>query len=113
MERIDLQEMLFPPSVAVVEISGQIGSRLNPREVSRMLDGLRGNARFPAVVLDIDSPGGGAAASESIYLAAQRLAASKPVAAAIRGVGASGGYMVACAPTRSSPCRPRSSARSG
>ena len=30
MERIDLQEMLFPPSVAVVEISGQIGSRLNP-----------------------------------------------------------------------------------
>ena len=97
MERIDLQEMLFPPSVAVVEISGQIGSRLNPREVSRMLDGLRGNARFPAVVLDIDSPGGGAAASESIYLAAQRLAARKPVAAAIRGVGASGGYMVACA----------------
>ena len=62
-----------------------------------MLDGLRGNARFPAVVLDIDSPGGGAAASESIYLAAQRLAARKPVAAAIRGVGASGGYMVACA----------------
>ncbi|MDE2896122.1 MAG: signal peptide peptidase SppA, partial [Chloroflexota bacterium] len=43
------------------------------------------------------SPGGGAAASEALYLAAKRLSDKKPVAAAIRGVGASGGYMVACA----------------
>ena len=48
-------------------------------------------------MLDIDSPGGGAAASEALYLATKRLSDKKPVAAAIRGVGASGGYMIACA----------------
>lgn len=93
---MDLQQMLFPPRVAVVEISGQIGARLSPREVSRLLHSLRSDARYPAVVLDIDSPGGGPAASEAIYLAVKRLREKKPVAAAIRGVGASGGYMVAC-----------------
>ena len=93
---MDLQQMLFPPRVAVVEISGQIGARLSPREISRLLHSLRTDQRFPAVVLDIDSPGGGPAASEAIYLAVKRLRERKPVAAAIRGVGASGGYMVAC-----------------
>lgn len=93
---MDLQQMFFPPRVAVVEISGQIGARLSPREVSRLLHSLRGDDRYPAVVLDIDSPGGGPAASEAIYLAVKRLRERKPVAAAIRGVGASGGYMVAC-----------------
>ncbi len=94
---IDLQELLFPPRVAVVEISGQIGARLNPRDLIRLIDALRSDRRFPAVVLDIDSPGGGPAASEAIYLAVKRLRERKPVAAAVRGVGASGGYMVACA----------------
>ena len=93
---MDLQQMLFPPRVAVVEISGQIGARLSPREISRLLHSLRTDQRFPAVVLDIDSPGGGPAASEAIYLAVKRLRERKPVVAAIRGVGASGGYMVAC-----------------
>ena len=93
---MDLQQLFFPPRVAVVEISGQIGARISPREVSRLLHSLRSDTRFPAVVLDIDSPGGGPAASEAIYLAVKRLRERKPVAAAIRGVGASGGYMVAC-----------------
>lgn len=93
---MDLQQLFFPPRVAVVEISGQIGARISPREVSRLLHSLRSDSRFPAVVLDIDSPGGGPAASEAIYLAVKRLRERKPVAAAIRGVGASGGYMVAC-----------------
>lgn len=93
---MDLQQLLFPPRVAVVEISGQIGARLSPREVSRLLQSLRNDARYPAVVLDVDSPGGGPAASEAIYLGVKRLREKKPVAAAIRGVGASGGYMVAC-----------------
>lgn len=94
---MDIDQYLFPPRVAVVEVSGQIGARLNPRDLARTLNGLRSNPRYPAVVLDIDSPGGGAAASESLYLAVKRLAERKPVVAAIRGVGASGGYMIACA----------------
>ena len=94
---MEIDQYLNPPRVAIVEIAGQIGARLAPRDVTRLLNSIRTNPRYPAVVLDIDSPGGGAAASESIYLAVKRLAAEKPVTAAIRGVGASGGYMIACA----------------
>ncbi len=94
---MDFEQYLFPPRVAIVEVAGQIGARINPRELSRTFDSIAENPRYPAVVLDIDSPGGGAAASEALYLAAKRLSDKKPVAAAIRGVGASGGYMIACA----------------
>lgn len=94
---MDLEQYFFPQRVAVVEVAGQIGARLNPRELARTFNSIAENPRYPAVVLDIDSPGGGAAASEALYLAAKRLSDKKPVAAAIRGVGASGGYMIACA----------------
>ena len=94
---MDFEQYLFPPRVAVVEVAGQIGARLNPRELARTFKSIAENPRYPAVVLDIDSPGGGAAASEALYLATKRLSDKKPVAAAIRGVGASGGYMIACA----------------
>ncbi len=94
---MDFEQYLSPPRVAVIEVAGQIGARINPRELSRTLNSVRTNPRYPAVVLDIDSPGGGAAASEALYLATKRLSDKKPVAAAIRGVGASGGYMIACA----------------
>ena len=94
---MDIEQYLFPPRIAVVEVAGQIGARLNPREMARTFSSIAENPRYPAVVLDIDSPGGGAAASEALYLAAKRLSDKKPVAAAIRGVGASGGYMIACA----------------
>ncbi len=94
---MDFEQYLFPPRVAVVEVAGQIGARLNPRELARTFNSIAENPRYPAVVLDIDSPGGGAAASEALYLATKRLSDKKPVAAAIRGVGASGGYMIACA----------------
>ena len=95
---MDFEQYLHQPRrVAIVEVSGQIGARINPRELARTFDSLARNPRYPAVVLDIDSPGGGAAASEALYLAAKRLSDRKPTAAAIRGVGASGGYMIACA----------------
>jgi len=51
----------------------------------------------PAVVLDIDSPGGSATASDDMFLALERLAAEKPLVAAIRGTGASGSYLAAMA----------------
>ena len=92
-----IDQYLSPQRIAVIEVAGQIGARINPRELSRTFQRVADNERFPAVVLDIDSPGGGAAASEALYLAAKRMSDKKPVAAAIRGVGASGGYMIACA----------------
>src|SRR5207237_9545427 len=58
---------------------------------------LRESARVPAVVLDVDSPGGSAPASDYLYLALARLAAEKPLVAHVRGVGASGSYLAAMA----------------
>ena len=96
---MDLNSYL-PPRVAVVELTGVIGVRLHARDFTHLLRQIRQNPRYKAVVLDIDSPGGSAFASEDIYVSARKLAESKPVVSAIRGVGASGSYMVACAGER-------------
>lgn len=50
-----------------------------------------------AVVVRIDSPGGGVGPSQEIYSALLELRQKKPVIASIGGVGASGGYYIACA----------------
>ena len=57
---------------------------------------LRTDRRVHGVILDIDSPGGEVTASDSLYRAARRLRDEKPVVAFVRGVGASGAYMLAC-----------------
>jgi protease-4 len=88
------------PVVAVVEFYEVIRGGRRSAEYITLLNGLRRNRRVRAVVLDIDSPGGSAPASEHLYLAARRLAERKPVVAFVRGVGASGAYMLACGATR-------------
>jgi protease-4 len=59
-----------------------------------------GNQRLKALLLDIDSPGGSATGSEVLYRAIQRVAEEKPVYAYVRGMGASGGYYLACAASK-------------
>ncbi len=82
---------------AVVQIHGSIGGSVKSPEIERLMKQILDDRRFRALVLDIDSPGGGASASDYIYRAVRRVADRKPVVANIRGVGASGGYMIACA----------------
>ena len=51
-----------------------------------------------AVVLRLDSPGGGVGASQEIYEAVRKVRdADKPVIASMGGVAASGAYYIACA----------------
>ena len=50
-----------------------------------------------AVILRIDSPGGGLTASDMIYHDVQTILKDKPVVAAMDSLAASGGYYVACA----------------
>lgn len=88
------------PKIAVVEIHGVIGGAVKSPEMERLLNRVMDDPNFRAVVLDIDSGGGGAAASDYIYRAARRLAGRKPTVANIRGIGASGAYMIACAAHR-------------
>ena len=86
--------------VGVVEISGIIGGGLRVPVYSRILEGLRTDRRFKAVVVEIDSPGGTASGSEVLYHGLLKVAREKPVVAYIRGTGASGAYYISCAATK-------------
>ena len=85
------------PGVAVVEIHGVIGNQVKIPAYSRIFESVARNKRFRAMLLDIDSPGGSATGSEVLYRSIQRVAEEKPVYAYVSGMGASGGYYLACA----------------
>lgn len=89
-----------PGRVAIVRLHGPIAGGARTSEWIELVRHLRESRRIPAVVIDIDSPGGSAPASDDMFLAVQRLAAVKPVVAAIRGTGASGSYLAALAARR-------------
>jgi protease-4 len=92
---------LFPAGrVAIIRLHGPIGGSGRTLELIELAQRLRESARVPAVVLDVDSPGGSATASDELFLAFERLAARKPLVACIRGTGASGAYLAAVAARR-------------
>jgi protease-4 len=86
--------------IAVMQVRGAIGGATRTDDLIRTIGQARRNPRIRAVLIEIDSPGGTAIASEQLYMAVRRLAASKPVVAWIKGVGASGAYFLACGATR-------------
>ena len=86
--------------VTIVRLYGPIGGGDRNAELLELIRRLRVNRRVPAVVVDIDSPGGAATASDNLYHALHRLAAEKPLVAAITGTGASGAYLAAVAARR-------------
>ena len=88
------------PRIAVVELFGAIQGGAKVGEYVHLIDGIKEDKRVKAVILEIDSPGGSAPASEYLYGAVSRLAARKPVIAFVRGIGASGSYMAACGATK-------------
>jgi len=100
MSALDTILNLNPERIAVTELFGAIGSPQRTAEFGRMLKAIEDNKRIRAMVVDIDSPGGAAGASEFLHNAIERVARRKPVVASIRGMGASGAYMAACAATR-------------
>jgi serine protease SohB len=93
------------PVVPVVRLSGVIGmgTPLRPglmlSSVARTLDRAFATRNARAVALVINSPGGSPAQSHLIMRRIRQLAEEKniPVLAFIEDVGASGGYMLACA----------------
>lgn len=92
---------LFPPGrVAVLRLYGPISGGARSADRIELVRHLRESSRVPAVVLDVDSGGGSAAASDDLFLALERLASTKPLVAVVRGVGASGAYLAALAAHR-------------
>lgn len=80
--------------VGVVMIEGMI---TDSQGVVEQLDEFSKDDRIKAVVLRIDSPGGGVAPSQEIYGAVVDLRKKKRVVASMGSVAASGGYLIACA----------------
>lgn len=93
------------PVVPVVRFSGVIGAAVPLRtglllsSVARNLERAFSTAGARAVALAINSPGGSPAQSHLIFQRIRQLSVEKdiPVIAFIEDVGASGGYMLACA----------------
>lgn len=94
-----------PPVVPVIRLSGMIGlaTPLRPgitmAGVARLIDRAFDTKRARAVALSINSPGGSPVQSHLIYRRIRQRAEEKklPVLAFVEDVGASGGYMLACA----------------
>ncbi len=89
----------FGGDVGVIEIAGAI-SDATSASVIKQLDKWAENNSIKAIVIHINSPGGGVAPSQEIYDAVLRCRDEKPVVASMASVAASGGYYVACAADR-------------
>ncbi|HXJ37491.1 MAG TPA: signal peptide peptidase SppA [Candidatus Eisenbacteria bacterium] len=94
VERFTGDGLTLGPVVAVVEVQGVIS---DAEPICDTLASLAKDARVGAVVVRIESPGGGVAPSQEIYEEIERLRATKPVIASLGNVAASGGYYVAAA----------------
>lgn len=80
--------------IAVVDVKGVI---LSADKINEQLEKFSNDNSVKAILLHIDSPGGGAAASQEIYHEVLRIrtAHKKRIVASIESVGASGAYYIA------------------
>jgi protease-4 len=84
--------------VALVSLTGTI---LSSREIVSTLKTLAESPNVRAILLRIDSPGGGVAASQEIYEEVRSVRASgKPIVVSMGSIAASGGYYVSCGASR-------------
>ena len=84
--------------IAVVEVKGVIW---NSEEAVRQCKKYRDDRSIKALLLRVDSPGGGVVASQEIYEEVKKTRESgKPVVVSMGSLAASGGYYVSCGATR-------------
>jgi protease-4 len=86
----------FGSKIGVVELSGVI---LSPKQVVKQLKQFADDDSIKAIIIHVNSPGGGVAASEEIYREVKRIRDEKKkrIVASIETVGASGAYYVSSA----------------
>ena len=86
-------------NIGVVEVFGVIDEP-NGRKAIRQIDKWAESGSIKAIVLHVNSGGGGVAISQEIYDAILRAREEKPVVTSMASVAASGGYYIACASDR-------------
>ena len=89
----------FGDKIGVVDIEGVI---IEPKTVVSQLKKVAADDSIKAIILHINTPGGGVAASQEIYQEVKRIRdqKKKPVVASIETVGASGGYYISAATSK-------------
>ena len=94
--------MWFPwrGKIGIVEIFGMIRGGEHAAGYVKLFNRLKDSHRIKSVIIDIDSPGGLATASNHLHMAVSRLSSRKPTVAFISGSGASGAYLISCAATK-------------
>ena len=86
----------FGDKIAVVDLEGVI---LSPKQIVPQLKKYADDSSVKAIIIHVNSPGGGVAASEEIYREVKRIREEKKkrIVASIETVGASGAYYIASA----------------
>jgi protease-4 len=82
------------PKIGIIDIPFTVITSDSAFVITEFLEFVRLNDEIKGAVIKLESPGGGAAASEQLYLATARLREEKPVVIVANGVVASGGYMM-------------------
>lgn len=82
----------FGDKVGVIEVNGLIA---DPKPVLTQLKELRKNEDVKAIVLRINSPGGGVGPSQEIYTEVRKTKPVKKIVVSMGAVAASGGYYIA------------------
>ena len=92
----DSAAMAFGDKIGVVDLEGVITS---PNPVVQQLKKFADDDSIKAIIIHVNSPGGGVAASEEIYSEVKRIRDEKKkrIVASIETVGASGAYYVSSA----------------
>lgn len=88
------QSFSLKDKIGVVPVEGVIADSI---EITENIEGFAEDDSIAAVVVRIDSPGGGVAASQEIYDAIVELKKKKKVVISMGSVAASGGLLIACA----------------
>jgi signal peptide peptidase SppA, 36K type len=97
ISRMDELPLARGEKVAVISVSGLIS---DSEPTIEQLKKFTKDDSVKAIVLRIDSPGGGVGPSQEIYEEVKKARAKKPVLASMGALAASGGYYIACAAQR-------------
>jgi protease-4 len=97
ISRMDELPLARGERVGVISVSGVISDSESTIE---QLKKFVKDDSVKAIVLRINSPGGGVAPSQEIYEEVKKARAKKPILASLGALAASGGYYIACATQR-------------
>ena len=87
-------DLMISNKIGVIHIEGTI---TDPEPVLSQLVEFRDDRRIKAIILRINSPGGGVGASQEIYTEVRKTNRTKKVIVSLGGTAASGGYYIASA----------------